>query len=204
MKGAGEEEEDILNQLCRFYPSLDDLACFLQSPFKCINDNHSTLFRMFVKMPVALVMLLRSSLQNLHRQLFLVRTQTPHRHEKPPLSPPFVTRQDIPVKQRLSRSSTAVDHVSLQQTLSKQPLIIMKRPRQHRKLAPIPALLLFHFQRDVGEPSHDARGVVREAVVDDVDLADGASARFEGETDVPVGLEAATEDCESLDATSAG
>lgn len=80
----------------------------------------------------------------------------------------------------------------------------MKRPRHDGKLTRAPALGLFDVMRDVGESFHDAGGVAREPVVNDVDLLDARAARFEGQADVPVGLGATAEDCEGLDVGAAG
>lgn len=112
-------------------------------------------------------------------------------------------RQNRGIKELFPRRRAAINNVGVADILLLQAAELVKRRRQNRKLGRLPALARLYLGRDDGKHLQDAAGAVREAVVDDVDVLDGAAAHHEGQADVPVGLHAAAKDGDGLDVVAA-
>lgn len=113
-------------------------------------------------------------------------------------------RQNRPIEQVLLRRRTAVDDIRVSNMLLLQPHILMERWRQQTKPGIRPALALLDEVGDHGELLQQAGGVAGEASVNDVDVLYGAAAHHQGQSHVPVGLQAAAEDGDGFDMGAAG
>lgn len=159
---------------------------------------------MLVEVPMAVLMAPGGLPQQLGRQLLHALRATPDGDNEPSLPAPRMRGQDPRLEERHCARRAAEDGVCGAHLLAQQPVELYVARREHAERRLCPALALLGRGGDAVEAPEDQLAALREAAVDEVDLADGGAAREEGEPHVPVRLLPAAEDGQRPDSVAPG
>lgn len=107
------------------------------------------------------------------------------------------------VKELLARRRAAVDDVGSTQMVLLQTVKLVKRRGQDGEFGLVPAFASLNFRWNYGKLSENMRSTVGEAVVNDVDVLNGASAQHERKANVPIGLHTSAKYGNRLDMATA-
>lgn len=195
----------VLDEMGGWNAGGDDFARLLQDTLEGIHDNDAALFGVLVKMPMRLLVLVMAGdpVQQLLGQFAHLGREAADGDNQAALLAALVAGQDVRVKEVLAGRSAAVDDVRVAYVLLLQAVELVKGRGEDGELGVGPALALLDLGGHAGKLLEDLAGALGEAVVDDVDVADRATAHHEGHADVPVGLHAAAEDGNVADMVAA-
>lgn len=192
----------LLNELVGIQTALNDLSRLLECAIESVDNNHTPLHSMSVKVPMSLVMPFHSLLHNLQRNLQHLGSITPDSDNQPALLPSLTARQDGVIEQRLYARRAAEDDIGSAHLILKQPRKFPVPGGQNPKVSIRPALKRFLLRRDGMKAFEKLPASLGEAVVDDVHVADGAAAQHEGKADMPISLLARAKDGDGVDLVS--
>lgn len=182
----------------RFETALDHLSCLLQRAIEGVYDNHTTLNGMLMEMSMSMLMPSHSLLHYFQWNLEHLRSVAPDGNNESTLPASLAACKNGMVEQGFRARRAEENNISCTHLLLEQSRELSIPRGQESKIGLCPAFTSFLLGRDAMQASQQLTGALREAVIDDVDVSDGAAAQHEREADMPIGLLARTEDGDGL------